>query len=399
MLVAEAACELGGARRPEFRRAAYLTSALANNLPDIDPVYTWITKPPPLGSLLHHRGHTHTLLLALPAGLLLALAVLRALASRHGAFSRPERLTVCALGACGAGLHILMDFGNNYGVHPFWPLSNSWFYGDTIFIVEPLWLAIALPALASAVSPRWLKWLLGGLLGILLLLAVRLPIVSAGTLLAVCALAAVSGVIGWRGSPRLRIVAAGSGWIGVALVFIAMSWRTDAVLRASMRADFPALTVRDLITTPMPGNPLCWNAWVIATSDREYYAFEASVAPVPGWTNAGQCPFDSAAMPTARLFPVARSGSPALRWHGQYTTERADLTQLASTDCRFRALLQFARAPYIAAQARIAGDLRFDRSPGTDFSDLRLDGDRECPKLLPPWTPPRSDILGADSEP
>src|SRR5690606_16081369 len=30
----------------------------------------------------------------------------------------------------------------NYGVHPFWPVDNRWFYGDTIFIWEPLlWIA------------------------------------------------------------------------------------------------------------------------------------------------------------------------------------------------------------------------------------------------------------------
>ena len=41
-------------------------------------------------------------------------------------------------------LHIGMDFTNNYGVHPFWPLSNRWFYGDAVFIAEPLlWAACA----------------------------------------------------------------------------------------------------------------------------------------------------------------------------------------------------------------------------------------------------------------
>ena len=41
-------------------------------------------------------------------------------------------------------LHIGMDFMNNYGVHPFWPVDSRWWYGDSVFIIEPLlWAACA----------------------------------------------------------------------------------------------------------------------------------------------------------------------------------------------------------------------------------------------------------------
>ncbi len=42
-------------------------------------------------------------------------------------------------------LHIAMDFTNNYGVHPFWPVDNRWFYGDSVFIIEPLFWAACAP--------------------------------------------------------------------------------------------------------------------------------------------------------------------------------------------------------------------------------------------------------------
>ena len=34
--------------------------------------------------------------------------------------------------------HILLDYTNNYGVHPYWPFDNRWIYGDSVFIVTDL---------------------------------------------------------------------------------------------------------------------------------------------------------------------------------------------------------------------------------------------------------------------
>ena len=39
----------------------------------------------------------------------------------------------------GAVLHIFVDSWNSYGVHPFWPISSRWIYGDFVFILILLW--------------------------------------------------------------------------------------------------------------------------------------------------------------------------------------------------------------------------------------------------------------------
>jgi inner membrane protein len=47
---------------------------------------------------------------------------------------------------CYAGVlsHVAMDWLNTYGVRLLMPLSRAWFYGDSIFIVDPwLWLTLA----------------------------------------------------------------------------------------------------------------------------------------------------------------------------------------------------------------------------------------------------------------
>lgn len=112
---------------------------IAANLPDIDaPCALYGVE-----SLSMRRGITHgpIALLVLPlvlAGLLIAFDRWQA---RRG--KRPEgRLPVhagwlVALCYLGTFTHPLFDWFNNYGIRLLEPLSSEWFYGDTLFIVDP----------------------------------------------------------------------------------------------------------------------------------------------------------------------------------------------------------------------------------------------------------------------
>src|SRR5690606_5175852 len=136
---------------PEATRRARVVlvtaSALAQNPPDFAFLYAGIT-PGKLGYLLHHRGHTHTLPVALVPALPLKAAARALLARGRPPAFDPRALFGLTL--LGPVLHIAMDFSNNYGVHPFWPFDNRWFYGDAVFSVEPwLWVA-AFPALIAS---------------------------------------------------------------------------------------------------------------------------------------------------------------------------------------------------------------------------------------------------------
>jgi inner membrane protein len=222
-----------------------------------------------------------------------------------------------------------MDFGNNYGVHPFWPFASNWVYGDAIFIIEPLWLAAALPALAFAVRARWLRLGLAAVLAALLVLAAVLPFVHRGSLVALIVLAAMSGAVGYAASPRLRSASMLATWTGIALVFVALSMRAQAALRLAAAADYPALHVVDTVTSPMPGNPLCWNALVVGTHASEYQVFTAHVAPVPRWISARACPYDSDTQPTASVVavPPRRSIRATLAWRIRDTTRATARTR------------------------------------------------------------------------
>jgi inner membrane protein len=394
MLVAEAVCVARRESRHPVRATAYLVSALANNLPDIDAVYTWITGPKPLGYLVHHRGHTHTLLLALPAAWLLGQIVWRWFARRHADATASDRRLFLGLALSGVLLHLSMDFGNNYGVHPFWPLSNRWFYGDSIFIVEPLWWAIAIPVLAHTLQRRWLKVTLLVLLWAVLVVCWFVPFVSTGTRLTLLGLTALSWFVARRASERRRIQLTLAASLAVPLVFVLASTRAKASLREAAQASFPALTIVDVATTPSPGNPACWEGLVAGEQAGVYRLLRATVALGP--VAADACGAGADVDPTAPVTILTRVNRGGVRWLSGYSEEVATLRRLRDNDCRFRALLQFARLPYAAPARQIAGDLRYDREPDLDFSDVPLPQPLAaggCPRWLPGWAEPRADLF------
>ncbi|WP_141104255.1 metal-dependent hydrolase, partial [Noviherbaspirillum denitrificans] len=134
------------------RRLLLFTAWAASNFPDLDLVLTSVL-PAPLGYLMHHRGHTHTLLYAIPQGLLLwGLIVLLWPGARHllDASAAARKGFLVAL-AGGLLLHLSMDFLNSYGIHPFHPFDSHWVYGDMVFILEPVfWIAFGVPVAMMA---------------------------------------------------------------------------------------------------------------------------------------------------------------------------------------------------------------------------------------------------------
>ncbi len=402
MLVAEVVCTLRKETRAELRSAAYLLSTLSNNLPDIDIVYTWISGPKPLGSLLHHRGHTHTLLVALLGAWLLWSLALRLWRRKDRSFSAPERRLLLGLALGGPVLHLLMDFGNNYGVHPFWPLSSRWFYGDTIFIVEPLWFAATIPILAPQLSRRWLQLLLWVILGVMLVVCWFVPFVPTASRFALLAVTAGGVALGRLASPRVRALYAASACVLVAALFAVGSARAAAVTKAAAEAAFPALELHDLALTPMPANPCCWEAFVVGEQGGTYRVLRTRVAlpPLP----ESSCMAGVDIHPTAAVTRIDRPERQGVQFQTEYHVAASELGALRRADCRFRALLEFARIPYVTARPNgfaggaglFAGDLRYDRQPEADFSDIRLPLDPwqgSCPRFVPGWTPPRESLF------
>jgi inner membrane protein len=398
LLMAQAAIAFreraSGTMTPLTRSSAVLVSVLGNNAPDIDSAYaSLITNP--LGSLLHHRGHTHTFMLvpvlaALSLGVTLVIARLR-----KAPLERRDVTWLFALGLAGVFVHIGLDATNNYGVHPFWPFYDGWLYGDSIFIIEPwLWAALV-PPLVFSFSPRWAR----ALLAALVLLGVGLcwlrDFVPRSMALVVTFIAAGTALAAYRATPLRRVLVSAGTTLAVMLTFAVSRSAAHGVVDGAVARSFPHAVTHDTVLTPMPADPLCWQVVVVQTEGERYVARTGVVATAPRFLTSSECPYDSFATPTAPSEPVSSAPEPALRWIREFSAPLRELRELSEENCVFSALLRFARAPFWTRDpvlGRVAGDVRYDRSSGLDFSDTVLDG-VACPKNLPPWIPPRRALL------
>jgi inner membrane protein len=364
---------------------------LASNFPDLDLVLTRLLEAP-LGYLLHHRGHTHTLVGALgEVALLLGLVWLLWPAARRLLHtSRRARLTALGTACAGTLLHIAMDGLNVYGVHPFWPFDARWYYGDLIFIVEPVfWIAFGVP-LALMVRGRVARTLLLGLL-----VALPAAVTLAGFLQwgSLAGLLVLAGLLGWtarrHGGVRGR-AALGAGLAAVlafvAVQAVAMHAARDTVAAAIARID-PGERLLDTALSAYPANPLCWSFVTVAldAARGSYHLRRGLVSVAPGITQAASCP--------APIAGRAGDGDARLAWQSEERDSLAHLRDLQARNCHFNAWMRFARAPSLGATT--ATDARWS-PPGSanfstiDYADL---APSPCPHPVPDWGYPRADLL------
>lgn len=114
-------------------KKAMLLGALANNFPDIDVVANLWTRP--AGSLLTHRGITHSLLAAVIFSLLLAWFFTKK--SKHKDVSFNEWLVLFGVNIF---VHLLIDAFTSYGTGWFEPFSHFRVSFNSMFILDPFFL-------------------------------------------------------------------------------------------------------------------------------------------------------------------------------------------------------------------------------------------------------------------
>lgn len=370
------------------RRLLLTTAALASNFPDLDLVLTSLA-PAPLGYLLHHRGHTHTLLYALPQAVLLLAALwlfwpAARILLRTSASARRGLAAVTVLGLL---LHFGMDALNVYGIHPFAPFDADWYYGDMVFIVEPVfWLALGTPLAAHVAGRRWRRLLLGLLLIVPTLFTVA-GFLQWGSLLGLAAVWALALLLTRRLGERSALLAGVAVTACFVLLQGAMAERARAELTAALRKDDPAARILDLPLSAFPANPLCWGAIAVTREGADGYRIRRGVLSLaPGITPAASCP---AAIGGVSVAP----GTAPVAWAWE---ERGSVARLRAlrADCRVDAWLRFARAPSLREDS--ATDVRFGPPGLPNFSTLPIVPNtvQPCPADLPHWGYPRADLFG-----
>jgi inner membrane protein len=374
------------------RRMLLVSCWAASNFPDLDLVFTSLL-PRPLGYLLHHRGHTHTLLFALPQALLLVALIwlLWPAARRLLAASGSARRAMALAVSLGFLLHLSMDFLNSYGIHPFYPIDKRWLYGDMVFILEPVfWIATGVP-LALMVKSKFIRMTL-----LCLLAGVPLYFAQAGylhwtslILLTLVGLAA--------GAMQASAAVAGRGGLfaGIAacLAFVVLQGAGSArgvdMLADDLHRRDPASELVDASMTAYPANPLCWNFVAVERNELagSYRLRRGVLSLAPGLLAVEQCP-------TGLTGSAERqTASPAMAILSDNQGSLTAFRRLEHDNCYFRDWLRFARTPLLSGD--LASDVRFGTTLAANFStiDLAHFAGRACPVNVPQWDYPRADLL------
>jgi inner membrane protein len=153
-LVGATLARSGLSRRTAFGTATLLIGA---NLPDID-ILAYLDGP--AADLSFRRGWTHGIpaLIVLPFLLTGAMMLFDRLVRRLGRATLPAAVVpgqILLLAGIAVFTHPVLDSLNTYGIRWLMPFSDRWFYGDTLFIVDPwLWVVLAVGFALSGAERR-----------------------------------------------------------------------------------------------------------------------------------------------------------------------------------------------------------------------------------------------------
>ena len=277
-------------------------------------------------------------------------------------------------------------------------MDDRWRYGDAVFIVEPWLWVVSVPALVAASTSRVARVLLSIVLLAGLGLAWRVDLVSAGAATALTVGAALSVALACVLRADARAVVAVAGWIAVTLTMAAASARARAtVVRATHELD-PATEVLDVVVSPLPANAVCMSAITVERSGATYRVATARVSSAPSAVTAAQC--GQRATVGSLLGALARPSTRAVQWGGEWAAPSRELETLVRESCPALAAMRFIRVPIwrtLGDSTVMLGDVRYGGG-GNGFADVRVPRrSAACPRAVPPWTPPRADLLGEQS--
>jgi inner membrane protein len=384
----------GGLAADTRRNAFVALMALGSNIPDLDFLHSYITGNK-LEYLLHHRGHTHTVLGALIIAALLYVAWELWCRWRRLTPTGVDRVQTAGIAIVATLLHIGLDSTNSYGVHPFWPFDNRWYYGDAVFIVEPSFWAVCTPLVFILRSPFARGFAaLACTLGIVL--SFTTGMVPMGFALALVIVTITMVAVGRWTRPQVALTTALLGWFAITASFAQASAIADRRIAAIVNQEFPRERLHDTVLTPLPVNPVCWQVLLVQSNSEVVYVRRATLSLAPNLIAAADCPSRAdLTKTTAQYAEMTAVSTSALQWHGEVATPLADLRTLVAQDCRAAGFMRFARAPWIVRNESqfVIGDARYDQETELGFAELDLDRQERCMNRVPPWTPPRTELL------
>jgi len=283
----------------------------------------------------------------------------------------------------GVALHLLMDATNDYGVHPFYPLTNDWFYGDFLFLGEPLVSAPLLPYLAIALGlpSRHMPWACS-LLGLAWMGGYG---VGSGWLSGWGFAVALSW-LGLHIAIQRRFVRARPAWAGCALA-IGLFWGCAQIARARGNDAIASLgdgqTSKDVITTPQAANPLCFRLITVVRSGDRFDVRLGVTSLLPTLVQPNNC-FDPPGGPVPQSVCLeeteGKEGDP-IHWRASFTGSVSQFEAWAAQSPGVDGTRHFLRAPFWGPDARVTNCKTAGvhaRGPKLVIGDMRVDYKKEC---------------------
>lgn len=246
---------LASTRLRDTTRLATAALVIGANLPDVDSIFYFTGQDDV--ALGFRRGWTHGILALavlpfLQTALLLAYARITSKQVHAGA--------LLGLSALGILTHPFLDWLNNYGLRWLMPFDGRWFYGDSVYIMDPwLWIILGAGWLAPRRATRTTAGILAACTLLLVLVVGQrspqyLPIVPAVAVVLFL-------VLLWK--PRVPWIAAAS----LVLAFAYIGARL-AIHELTERRLARMLGTTTVMASPHPVDPLRW--FVVARTGDVY---------------------------------------------------------------------------------------------------------------------------------
>ena len=257
---------------------ATATLLIGVNLPDVDWCIAQLYGRD--FSLGFRRGWTHGILALIILPILLALAIylFDHVFRRRSRPTAPRALLgpLVGLACLSVFSHSALDWLNNYGVRLLMPFDGRWFYGDTLFIIDPwIWLLAGVsPVLAHTRTPLSVgMWILLGLAMTLLIVDADLvpTMVMVVWIVGLTAIVTVRVLGLFRNHlPRVAMIC---GALAVTYIVGMMSCTWIARRQAKNWLGEQGVSPNEIIglmAAPLPANPFVRDV-IVVTSSRYYF--------------------------------------------------------------------------------------------------------------------------------
>lgn len=330
------------------------TLIVGANAPDIDALTMFVSGDFSLG---FRRGWTHgvvamVVLPALVAGLMMLVG---RLTKRHPA-TAPRLVQLLPLSYLAVWTHPALDWLNTYGIRLLMPFDGRWFYGDTLFIVDPwVWLLAATPVvLAHSRKPQSAgAWIVLGIVATLLVTGIGgvPPVVRLVWCGAVAALVALRI---WGGLQHRLPMLTEMMLIAIGAYAIAMSAGSALARRqAAAWLAARAVTPLEIMAGPLPANPFVRDIVVV---DVDHYHFLEV-----NWLADETVRIASPAIARGPRGPIVEAALTAPHIHGLLTWMRFPSYQVEEMADGYRVIIRDVRYTRLNTRAIGYGAVELDR--------------------------------------